>query len=226
MALDKPNHYGLVVLVILLWLMLVDCHAQQERQDHSCTFDVAGAFATPKGEDGNNFDKGGWGVQAGGGFAISLPKESDRGNSYFITANFMFEKFKATAAALALAKESNPTQLANATSAHGAFTTVTLDPTVRHSFGRRFNIYGLGGFGWMRRGVGFNGANPATLLQSNGVSLDRLDSDSGVFDFGAGANFAPRKLGGFMLFVEGRVYRGLAVNGGSTLLPLSLGVRW
>jgi hypothetical protein len=29
-----------------------------------------------------------------------------------------------------------------------------------------------------------------------------------------------------MVFLEGRVYRGMAVNGGSTLAPISLGIRW
>jgi hypothetical protein len=29
-----------------------------------------------------------------------------------------------------------------------------------------------------------------------------------------------------MVFLEGRVYRGMAVNGESTLVPISLGVRW
>ena len=152
--------------------------------------------------------------------------EPGHGNDYFITANFMYEKFSATAAALLTAQKLNPTQLANATSAHGNFSAVTLDPTVRHPFNRRFSLYALGGFGWFRRGVGFNGANPATLIQSNGATLDRLAASSGVFDIGGGANIGLSKNGGIMLFAEARIYRGLAINSGTTLVPLSFGVRW
>jgi len=224
MAYEKPPRCAIVTVVGLLFLLAIDCRAQEQRQDHTCTVGVAGAFALPKGEDGGNFNSG-WGLQAGGGFAVLRTAER-RGSSVYITGNFMYEKFGATAAALEVAKNLNPTQLANATSAHGAFTTVTLDPTVRYALNRRFSVYGSGGFGWLRRAVGFNGANPATLLQSSGVTLDRLHSNSGVFDLGGGANFGLRKNGGLMVFTEIRVYRGLAINNGSTLLPLSLGIRW
>lgn len=225
MAYRNTFRWAVVAVPALLLFLAVDCDAQEPEQDHSCTIDAAGAFAIPAGQDGRNFDDG-WGFQAGGGFAVSRQAEPDRGNRYYITANFMYEKFRATAATLEAAKNSNPMQLANAVSAHGAFSTVTLDPTVRYAFNRRFSVYGLGGFGWLRRGVGFNGANPATLLQSNGVSLDRLASNSGVFDFGGGVNFGLSKNGGLMLLAEARMYRGLAVNGGTTLVPLSLGIRW
>jgi hypothetical protein len=155
-----------------------------------------------------------------------LEPADSRGFSYYLTANFMYEKFRATAAALALAKASNPIQLAKATSAHAGFSAVTIDPSVRYAVNRRFSIYGVGGFGWFRRGVGFNGANPATLIQSNGIALDRLASNSGAFDLGGGANFGITKNGGLMLFAEVRVYRGLAINSGSTLVPISAGIRW
>ena len=224
MPLQTLSRRALGVFAALL-LAALNAVAQQPAQDHSCTVHVAGALAIPKGEDGHNFDRAGWGFQAGGGFAVTRQAEV-RGGTWFITANFMYEKFKATAAALAAAKNLNPTQLADATAAHGAFSSITIDPTIRYRFNPRFSVYGLGGFGWLRRGVSFNGANPATLLQSNGVTLDRLVSNSGVFDAGGGANFGLSSRGGVMLFVEARVYRGMAVNGGSTLVPISLGVRW
>lgn len=225
MVHEEPCRYVVVAVAALLLVLGCDCGAQERAQDHSCTVHAAGALALPEGKDGNNFEKG-WGFQAGGGFAISRPAEPDRGNSWYITGNFMYQKFRATSAALAEAKAANPTQLANATSAHGGFSAVTLDPTIRHAFGRRYDVYGVGGVGWLRRGVGFNGANPGTLLHSNGFTLDRLASNSGVFDLGGGVNFSPNALGGFMLFAEARVYRGLAINSGSTLVPLSLGIRW
>jgi hypothetical protein len=51
-------------------------------------------------------------------------------------------------------------------------------------------------------------------------------SDSGVFDGGAGVTFSPPHAGDFMLFAEGRFYKGLAINSASELVPLSVGVRW
>jgi hypothetical protein len=224
MAYKNPYCRAVVAIAILLSFIAIGCFAQEPTQDHSCTVDVAGAFAVPAGKDGHNFDTG-WGLQAGGGFAVSRPAYS-RGFSYYLTANFMYERFRATDAALALAKASNPILLAKATSAHAGFSAVTIDPAVRYAVNRRFSIYGVGGFGWFRRGVGFNGANPATLTQSNGATLDRLASNSGAFDFGGGANFGITKNGGLMLFAEARVYRGLAINSGSTLVPISVGIRW
>jgi hypothetical protein len=226
MADKNPSGCAIVAVATLVLLLASSCRAQGQRQDHTCTVHAAGSFAIPEGNDRQNFDKAGWGFQAGGGFAVTRQTETDRGWRWFITSSFAYEKFKANAAALAQAKMSNPAQLSNATSAHGGFSAVTLDITPRYTFDHRGSFYLLGGFGWLRRGIGFKGVNPGTLLQSNGLTLDRLASNSGVFDAGIGSNHGLTKNGGVMLFVEARVYRGMAVNGGSTLVPISLGVRW
>jgi len=224
MAHEKRSRYAVAAFTALLFLIAIDCHAQEGHQGHSCTVDAAGSVVFPKGEDGHNFGNG-WGLQAGGGFAVTRVPKS-HGASLFITANYMHEQLIATAAALAAAKTANPSQLANATSAHGVFSAVSLDPTVRFALDTRLSFYGSGGFGWFRRSVGFQGANPATLLESSGVSLDRLASNSGAFDLGGGANFGLTKGGGLMLFAEMRVYHGTAINKGTTLVPLSFGIRW
>jgi hypothetical protein len=226
MAHRKSQGSAVAIGAALLVAMAISCLAQDPLQDHSCTVDAAGVFALPKGEDGQNFDKLGWGVQAGGGFEFFHSDNPGHGNSWYITGNFMYEKFKANAAALNAAKAANPGELGKATSAHGDFTTVTLDPTFRHAFNPRYGLYLSGGFGWLRRGIGFNGATPGSLLQSGSISLDRLASNSGVFDLGGGIDFGPRKFGGLMLFAEARVYRGLAINNASTLVPISVGLRW
>ena len=238
MAYDKSSGCAVFAVATVTLLLAIGCLGQtpsqtqpeERHQDHSCTVDAAATLATfalPAGEDRNNFDKAGWGLQAGGGFAVSRSAEPDRGNSWYVTANFMYEKFKANAKALGKASSENSV-LANVTSAHGSFPAVTIDPTFRHSFNRRFGFYAGGGFGWLKRSISFNGVNvtTSTLLYLNSITLDRLASNSGVFDIGAGVNAAPGKLGGFMLFAEARVYHGLAINSGSTLVPLSLGVRW
>lgn len=215
----------LAVAVALLQLTATHCAAQEARQDHTCTVDAAGILAIPEGSDGQNFDRAGWGFQAGGGFAVTPPPRLGSGWQWYVTSNYLYDRFKANAHALALAVAANP-QLQNATAAHGDFSSVTLDVNPRLEFRGRYSVYAIGGFGWLRRGVNFNGANPGTLLQSSGPSLDRLSSNSGVFDLGVGINTKPRIFHGLMLFGEVRVYRGLAVNNGSTLVPISLGVRW
>jgi hypothetical protein len=224
MAYEKLPHRIAIVGTALL-LLTIDCHAQDPPQDHSCTVNVAGAADIPSGKDGKNFSTG-WGFQAGGGFAVTAPLEPRHGINLYITGNFMYGRFNATSDALSQAKAANTMQLGPATSAHGSFSAATLDPAVRYPISIRTSLYLLGGFGWFRRGVGFNGANSSTLTQSSGITLDRLTANSGVFDFGGGVNVGLTRRGGLMLYVEARVYRGVAVNSGTTLLPLSLGVRW
>jgi hypothetical protein len=220
------HRLAMVSLAVIPLISAADCFAQEIGQDHSCTAHVAGAFAIPEGADRKNFVKAGWGFQAGGGFAVSNQRNPPGGWQWFITSTFTYQKFKANATALAAAKTANQQQLAQATSAHAGFSAVTLDITSRYTMSRRSSLYGLAGFGWLRRGVGFSGANVTTLLQPGGLSLRRLASNSGVFDAAVGMNYGLTMKGGLMLFIEGRVYRGLAINGGSTLLPVSLGVRW
>jgi hypothetical protein len=136
----------------------------------------------------------------------------------------MYDRLPATSNALMNAIKGD-TALTGS-SAHGSFDATTLDPTVRYLFNRRTSVYLVGGFGWLRRGVAFKGANPASLTMSNGLTLSRVATDSGVFDFGGGVNFGLTRNGGVMLYAEARVYRGLAVNSGTTLVPLSIGLRW
>jgi hypothetical protein len=214
-----------ILAATALPLLALDGCAQEPSQDHSCTVNISGSATIPSGKDGTNFETG-WGIQLGGGFGLVRSTRAGRGNDFYLTVNFMYDKLRATSAALAEAKAADMKQLASATSAHGNFSAVTLDPTLRHHLSIRTSLYLSGGFGWFRRGVSFNGANPATLLQSNGITLDRLAANSGVFDLGGGVNFGLTRNGGLMLYAEARVYRGLAVNSGTTLAPLSLGVRW
>jgi hypothetical protein len=198
---------------------------EQSRQDHSCTVGAAAIFATPEGQDRDNFNHGGWGFQAGGGFALTRPIEPGRGHAWYLDANYLYDKFRARGAALAHAISQDP-QLAGAKSAHANFSAITLDPAFRFAATRHFNAYVTGGFGWLRRGVDFNTKNPVPGLLLSGSSLARVASNSGVLDFAAGVNIAPESLHGFMLFIEGRVYHGLAINSGSTLVPFSVGFRW
>jgi len=219
----RTNYHRVSFSLTLLLLTVSGCQAQDAPQDHSCTLSGAGEFVKPFGTDGKNFNDG-WGFQGAGGFAVT----PDHGARLFLIVDFMYDRLDATAAALAGAQATPvvKTQLAPATAAHGDFTAVTLDPTVRIPATVRTSFYLSGGFGWLRRGVDFNSANPATLTQSAGFTLDRLATRSGALDFGGGVNFGLTHKGGLMLFAEARVYHGLAVNRGTTLLPISVGLRW
>ena len=213
------------MLLFLAILGLGQNTSQEKARDHSCSAHIAGEFVKPSGEDGSNFNTG-WGLQAGGGFAVSQNIETGRGVQWFVTANYMYAKLNATAGALAFAKTQDPAQLANATSAHGSFSVLTIDPVVRFPMRDWASLYALAGFGWLRRGIGFNDANPANLIQSSASSLARLSSNSGVFDFGGGINFSLSRPSGLMPYVEVRFYHGAAINSSTTLVPVSFGVRW
>jgi hypothetical protein len=224
MAYGKCEGLAVALGAAFLVVIAVRCGAQEAVQDHSCTVGAAGIFATPEGEDRQNFSHGGWGFQGGGGFAITRPAEPNRGVRWFLTGNYLYDKFRVRKSALAGAILQEP-QIDGAVSAHGSFSAITFDPTLRYSRGRS-GVYGVGGFGWLRRGIGFNGASAVPPLFPNGSSLARVSSNSGVFDFGLGFNYTPRWFHGSMLFTEGRVYHGTAINSGSTLVPISFGVRW
>src|ERR1700683_5380504 len=229
MGYEKPSRCAVAAVATLLLLLAINCLAQEPPpQDHSCTVAAAASIAIPEGSDRQNFDKAGWGLQAGGGFAVTRQTDPDRGWRWYVTSSFSYEKFKANAKALGIATSNpmNSMQLAGTASAHGDFSAVTVDLSPRYAFSRRNSFYLAGGFGWLRRGIAFKGVNPGTLLQSNGSTLDQVASNSGVFDAGIGFNRGLTRNGGLMLFVEGRVYKGMAINGGSAIVPVSVGVRW
>lgn len=225
MAYRRPLHPLLFALASVLLSVAGSGFAQESVQDHSCTVGAAGIFNTPEGKDRDNFNHGGWGFQAGGGFAFTRQSAPNHGHTWYLTANYLYDKFRVRRSALETAITKEP-QLAGATSAHGDFSSITLDPTFRLTLTRHSSLYWSGGFGWMHRGIGFNGVSMVPPLLPSASSLGRFASNSGVFDFGMGLNYAPTVFRGVMVFAEPRVYHGTAINSGSTLVPLSVGVRW
>jgi hypothetical protein len=63
---------------------------------------------------------------------------------------------------------------------------ILLNSIVRYRLSPGLGLYASGGFGWFRRSVDFNTASSTTLLPSGASTLDRVASNSGVFDGGAG----------------------------------------
>jgi hypothetical protein len=207
-----------------LFLLALHCAAQEPALDHSCTINAAWEYSVPFGQDGNNFKKGPAGFQAGGGFEVKWSSEPHPRLALYLTANFMYDRLTATGSAV---KMSNVT---GASSAHGSFSAVTFDPTVRYQFFKgnivKSSVYFSGGYGWFRRGVAIDGPGTETLNQSSTSTLEKLTANSGALDAGVGVNFGITKRGALMVYAEARAYRGLAINSGTTLVPVSVGVRW
>jgi len=223
MAWERVSRWVVLSAAVMLCCG-AKCLAQDAGEDHTCTVSGGAVVVSlPKGTDGHNFQTSHEGLQAGGGFQVWTNNQRS-GFRVLVTANYVFQKFTASGPALSAAKAADPAHLANATAAHGTFSAVTLDPTVRYAVNQHWGLYGSGGFGWLRRSIGFTGANPATLQHPSGTSLLRLSSDSGAFDAGGGVNINVYR--GLMAFAEVRVYRGMAINGSTTLVPISVGLRW
>src|SRR5258707_6325950 len=92
----------------------VNCLAQETVHDHSCTIHAAGIFSTPAGEDGQNFNHGGWGFQVGGGFAITRQTKPNNGHAWYVTVNYLYDKFRVRESALVATIKKEP-QLKGAT---------------------------------------------------------------------------------------------------------------
>jgi hypothetical protein len=115
---------------------------------------------------------------------------------------------------------------------------VTLDPTFRLPLGHRFSAYVLGGGGFLRRTVEFTQPTLAqtfvfnpwwgyigpALVPVNQI-LGTVTNNSGAFDVGGGLNVALPRTGAH-LFIESRYFHGFTSNSNTTLVPVTVGIRW
>jgi hypothetical protein len=218
----------------LLWIAAIlaiplHCFAQDDPVFHSCTLNIAGGWTprTPQDEEGLD---AGWNFQAGGGFALTHRPSTARKWTAFLTGNFVFDKMRVSPAALAAAKELNPTDigLLEANSAKTKFYGTTLDPTIRfpeYKSLKGVSFYVFAGFGWLRRSVEFSGAaGEGTLLQPGSPAVFGASANSAAYDAGFGISYRIART--VTVYVEGRRLHGLAVNNTTTLLPLAAGLRW
>ncbi|MGD0362488.1 MAG: outer membrane beta-barrel protein [Bryobacteraceae bacterium] len=197
---------GAIFAGILAAALPPRCTAQSDPAFHSCTAEIGGGYDSVYGNDGKNID-GRADFQAGGGFAAT--------HHLFFTANFMYDAANIRTAALPVNEGGK-----------ARYYTTTVDPTYRFVPNGRISPYILGGFGWLRRSVELTGPpSPNPLIYPGNVPLQLADSNSGVFDLGAGLNFRLSKTGA-SLYLEGRYVHGLAINGHTTLVPVVLGIRW
>jgi hypothetical protein len=215
------------------------CEAQNDQPAfHSITLHAGGGVAFLSGTDAHNFDMP-RGFQFGGGKALlGQPKqEYDQQSNplplrrwnIFLTGNFIYQQSAINLNAVREAIALNPqnTALLSATSGTAKFYSTTLDFVPRFEASRRVSVYALGGFGWLRRTLVFEGvSSQGSLLQPSGPTVFAPHRNSGVVDGGAGIDFGVFGRGSIKLFGEVRVLHGLATNSGTTLVPLSAGVRW
>jgi Outer membrane protein beta-barrel domain len=194
------------------------CFAQGEFH-HFAAF-VGGGFTTPTGRISNNLDIGG-NFQAGAGFNL---------NRFLgVNGTFAFQSLGITESALARV---------NVPDGNGRVYTLTVDPRITIPLGRIAGFYILGGGGWMRRTVQFTQPTVATtlvfdpwwgyfgpaLVPANQV-LGSVSENAGVWDVGGGFNI-PLPRTRTKLYFEARYYDGLTNNTHTTLVPLTIGLRW
>ena len=197
---------------------------------HWYTLNAGGGWAPPAGNDHSSLNAGG-NFQAGAGLAFSRPAPRQKW-AFYLNVDFMLDQLGIKQSALQEAQILNPTDigLLEATKGKTRFYSTTLDPTFRFPVGdtRHSNVYVFGGFGWFRRSLDFTGVSAAgALLQSSGPAVFGYGGNSGVCDAGVGVNVGlPQKFKGSVIYLEGRAIHGLAVNKSTTLLPISIGVRW
>jgi len=219
-AYVRPTGMKLLLCVALCVGFSGISFAQSESDFHHATFNVGGGFTGITGRDADRLDHGG-NFQAGGGLNFSR---------YFsITGNFMFNQLGVTRSALTALNQPD---------GNARVYTFTADPTLRIPLGNRTSLYVLAGGGYLRRTVQFTkptlaqtyiydpwfGFITPVVIPVNQV-LGSISSDAGVYDVGAGLNIAlPRTR--FRLYVESRYFHGFTSNSNTTIVPVTLGLRW
>ena len=184
-------------------------------------FNAGGGWTKPVGTERKNLDAGWKNLQAGAGFQMK--------GGFFLNFNFLFDELDVKAAALQQARTLNPTNvgLLQATSGKAKYYAVTFEPMYRAPLpGERVNGYVFAGFGWFRRNLEFTGnGGQGALLQPGSPTVFGSGGNSGAVDAGGGIDFKP-SAARLKLYLEARVVHGLAINHETTLVPVSIGIRW
>lgn len=201
--------------------------AQNNETHQRFTASAGGGFTSVTGEQSGKRDRG-YHVEAGGGYFFSA--------NLGVTGNFLFSSLGLSSAEL-----SRSNQINGSASVIG----VTVDPTFRFRIGRGLSAYVLAGGGYVRRSVELTHNSIAQTVNIGGtqVTLDpgfvffgpsqvtgtpisvRTTEGGGGFDAGAGVNvLLPRTR--LRLFVEARYMRGFTGTSTTTIVPVTLGIRW
>ncbi|HXE14844.1 MAG TPA: porin family protein [Bryobacteraceae bacterium] len=187
---------------------------------HHFTFNVGGGFTGITGSEAGKLDHGG-NFQVGAGYNI---------NPHFgFVGNFMFNQLGITGQQLDALQQPD---------GNARVYSFTVDPTFRFPLFGSVQGYALFGGGWMRRTVQFTkptlaqitifdpwwGYYGPALIPVNQI-LGSVSSNAGVVEFGAGMNIPLPRMSA-KLFIEGRYMHGYTENSPTTIVPLTVGLRW
>lgn len=209
----------ILIPVVILGLPALTL-GQSDETFHHLTISGGGGLTTITGTQAGSLDHGG-NVQVNGGYFLN--------RHLGITANFMWSDLGITRAALDSANEPD-----GKTNVYA----VTADPTVRWPLGHGFTAYALGGAGFLRQNVTFT--QPVVVdtyrhifhkiqhsyhePSARDIVLARIISNSGGFDIGGGINMP--WPGAVKVFMEARYFRGFTSNADTSVVPITLGLRW
>lgn len=188
---------------------------QTDESLNGLTLSVGAGFTTATGASAGDLQHGG-NFQLNSGYFF---------NQHFgITGDFMFSDIGISRAALNALNEPNGSARVYA---------LTADATVRLPVGRGFVIYALAGGGYVRRTlhfhkpvvVGLASTHMPFMLMTGYTSAGSIVDNSGGFDVGGGLNM-PSPFRTMKLFVEARYYKGFTANTYTTIVPVTIGIRW
>jgi opacity protein-like surface antigen len=189
-------------------------------EDHHFTVNIGGGLTTINGRDAGKLDHGG-NFQVGAGYNF---------NRFFgITGNFMFHQLGITGRELLRL---------NVPDGNGRAYTFTVDPSFRLPLGQHWSVYVVAGGGWLRRTIEFTQPTSAAtfvfdpwwgyfgpvLVPVNQI-LGSVTSNAGAFDVGAGIN-VPLPVPRLHIFLESRYVHGFTENSNTTIVPITVGIRW
>jgi opacity protein-like surface antigen len=205
--------------VVTSFLILASRSLAQD-EDHHFTAHIGGGLTTITGRDAGRLDHGG-NLQIGAGYYF---------NRFFgITGNFMFNQLGITGRELL--RLSVP-------DGNGRAYTFTVDPTLRLPLGQHWSAYLLAGGGYLRRTIEFTEPTLAqtfifdpwwgylgpALVPVNQI-LGSVSSNAGAFDVGAGINI-PLPVPRLHVFLESRYVHGFTDKSNTSIVPITLGIRW
>lgn len=188
---------------------------QEGEPAHHMTLSLGGGFTEPMGTIASNIDHGG-NFEANSGYFF------DR--RFGVTGTFLFSDGGITRPTLNALNEPDGTARIYA---------LTVDPTVRLPLRRGFVAYALAGGGYVARDlhfvkpvlIGYSTRLMPFMLMPGYVSNGSIIDNSGGFDAGGGLNM-PSPWVSAKLFVEARFFKGFTSHLNTTVVPITVGIRW
>lgn len=209
---QRPFRSTLTLIALCVPFLVL---AQNGEPARHLTLSLGGGYTTPSGAVASDVDHGGDFEFSSGYFF----------NQHFgITGTFLFSDAGITQSALNALNEPDGTARVFA---------ITGDPTLRLPLRRGISVYALAGGGYVGRDlhfvkpvlIGFSTKHMPFMLMPGYASAGSIINNSGGFDMGGGLNI-PSPWRGAKLFVEARYFKGYTSNLNTTVVPVTIGIRW